>query len=240
MKVAIHQPHYFPWMGYLDKMAKADKYIVLDEVQLEDRSPMVRNKFLQNNGEEHILGLSIRKKGYREKMTKEIELSDAKDVLAKHSRFIQMNYGKTKGYDEVWPEIEHIFSKDYKYLIELDMDTVYAMRKLFAINTEMILQSDLDYDRSMKKSNLMLALSEAVNADVYLSGRGAKEYMNDEDFIKKSIKVEYQVFSYPVYKQMHSEQFVGNLSALDILMQLGIEDARKVFWDNINDKENEQ
>ena len=148
MKVAIHQPHYFPWMGYLDKMAKADKYIVLDEVQLEDRSPMVRNKFLQNNGEEHILGLSIRKKGYREKMTKEIELSDVKDVLAKHSRFIQMNYGKTKGYDEVWPEIEHIFSKDYKYLIELDMDTVYAMRKLFAINTEMILQSDLDYDRS--------------------------------------------------------------------------------------------
>lgn len=84
-------------------------------------------------------------------MTKEIELSDVKDVLAKHSRFIQMNYGKTKGYDEVWPEIEHIFSKDYKYLIELDMDTVYAMRKLFAINTEMILQSDLDYDRSMKK-----------------------------------------------------------------------------------------
>ena len=91
MKVAIHQPHYFPWMGYLDKMAKADKYIVLDEVQLEDRSPMVRNKFLQNNGEEHILGLSIRKKGYREKMTKEIELSDVKDVLAKQKDM--MRYG---------------------------------------------------------------------------------------------------------------------------------------------------
>ena len=233
MKVAIHQPHYFPWPGYLDKMAKADKFIILDEVQLTDRSPMLRNKFLQLNGEEHMLGLSVKKKGYREKMTKEIELADIEEVQEKHKRFIQMNYGKTRGYSEVWPEIQDIFEKKYQYLIDIEMDTIMAMRKLFSIETELIYQSNLDYDRTMKKSDLMLTLSEAVGADIYLSGQGAKKYMVEEEFREKGIEVEYQEFTYPVYKQKNMNEFVANLSAIDMLMQLGIEDARKLFWNNI-------
>lgn len=48
--VAMHQPHYFPWLGYLDKMAKADEFVVLDEVQFTDGSPMSRNKLLLFDG----------------------------------------------------------------------------------------------------------------------------------------------------------------------------------------------
>jgi hypothetical protein len=32
MLVAIHQPHYVPWLGYLDRMVKADVFIILDHV----------------------------------------------------------------------------------------------------------------------------------------------------------------------------------------------------------------
>ena len=53
--VAMHQPHYFPWLGYLDKMAKADEFVVLDEVQFTDGSPMSRNRFLQVDGEAKLL-----------------------------------------------------------------------------------------------------------------------------------------------------------------------------------------
>src|SRR5205085_4263182 len=38
MLVAIHQPHYVPWLGYLDRMARADVFIVLDHVQFERRN----------------------------------------------------------------------------------------------------------------------------------------------------------------------------------------------------------
>ena len=36
MKIAIHQPQYLPWLGYLDKMDSADVFIVLDTAQLVD------------------------------------------------------------------------------------------------------------------------------------------------------------------------------------------------------------
>lgn len=238
MKVGIHQPHYFPWLGYLDKMAKSDIFVVLDEVQLTDRSPMLRNKFLQAGGQEHMLGLSVQKKGYREKMTKEIELANTREVLEKHRRFIQMNYCKTQGYQEVWPEICHIFEKDYRYLIEIQMDTIEALRKLLRIETRLVYQSEIDYDKESKNSGLMLSLCEKLGATVYLSGQGAKKYMIDEDFVNRGIMVEYQQFSLPRYVQKNAEGFVANLSALDFVMQLGVEKARKVFWDNVSGMNN--
>lgn len=233
MKVAIHQPHYFPWLGYMDKMAKVEKFIVLDEVQLTDRSPMVRNKFLTFNGEEATLSLSIQKKGYREKKTRDIELFNIEEIQKKHWRFFECNYKKANYFEEIMERIAPIFERPYHNLLDIEMDTINLIKELLDIKTELIYQSDLLYDKESKKSNLMKTLCSSVGADIYLSGNGARKYMDVESFKEDGIGVVYQNFEYPVYQQFHQEIFVPNLSSVDMLFHLGIDGSKEVFWNNV-------
>lgn len=234
MKAAIHQPHYFPWLGYMDKMAKAEKFIVLDEVQLTDRSPMVRNKFLTYNGDEEILSLSIQKKGYREKKTRDIKLFNIEEIQKRHRRFLECNYKKARYFDEIMEHMEKIFKRSYHNLIEIEMDTVNLLKELLDIKTELIFQSDLQYDKECKKSDLMKSLCTSIRADIYLSGNGARKYMDVESFKDNGIRVVFQNFEYPVYQQFELKKFVPNLSVADMLFHLGIDGSKEIFWKNVN------
>lgn len=235
MKVAIHQPHYFPWMGYFDKMAKVDKFIIMDDVQLEDSSVMVRNKFLENTGVEKLLSLNVDKKGYLEKKCREINLKDWQKVRKKHSKFLYYNYKNAPYFNEIWEKISCIFEKNYELLIELQMDIIMIFIELLNIKTEIVFQSSLKYDIETKKNDLVLELCQKIEADIYLSGNGAKKYMDDSTFLKNNIKVIYQKFTYPKYKQFSSLEFIPNLSILDMFFNLGIIESNKVFWKNVEE-----
>ena len=50
MLVSIHQPHYLPWLRYLDKIARSDLFILLDDVQYEKNGFQNRNKIKTAQG----------------------------------------------------------------------------------------------------------------------------------------------------------------------------------------------
>src|SRR4051812_7957475 len=54
MIVAIHQPNFFPWLGFFDKIARADVFVLLDDVQFPKKGGTWINRVqLVNNG--HVL-----------------------------------------------------------------------------------------------------------------------------------------------------------------------------------------
>ena len=234
MKVAIHQPHYFPWLGYLNKMARTDTFILMDEVQITDSSNMYRNQLLTSGGIPKYLTIPFHKADYKHKAYKELMINSQVYWQKDHANFIRENYRKFQYFEEIWEILSPLLFKEYFSLSEVVIDSVYLLKKTFEIPTRIVLQSELDYPRDSKKNQLVLDLCLAVGADHYLSGNGAKKYMEIEPFTEKEIKVTFQDYVASEYKQNNGQMpFVPGLSALDQLLNLGIENSKNIFQEKL-------
>lgn len=236
--LAAHQPHYFPWIGYLDKMAKADVFIISDKSQLSLKSPMRRNKILRADGKEAMLTLSIADiKSHERKTCDDLLLADYDQNRASHQGVIRTNYRHAPFYAEIMPYIEEYFAKSRVRYVDAALESILLLRHLYGIETPITLQSDLRYDPSLRNNDLIIDFCAQMGADRYLSGVGAQSYMDMGRYRDNGIRVAYQIFEYPSYPQFGLDLFVPNLSALDMLFQLGIEGARKRFRENMRFEE---
>lgn len=229
MKVAIHQPHYFPWEGYLNKIKRVDKFILMDEVQLTDSSPMYRHSLLTVKGEPKYITISFEKKDYKHKYYKDIHINKSIDWQTNHLNFFKENYAKSPFYREVIDAISPIFSTSYDYLCDVTIDTIMLLTRLFDIKTEIVKMSELDYPKESKKNQLVLDLCLAAGADYYLSGRGARKYMELEPFTEAGVDVEFQEFVQQPYPQHSTSEFVGGLTILDMMFSVGINETKNRF-----------
>lgn len=234
MRAAIHQPHYFPWIGYFDKMAKVNTFVLLDEVQLEKGSQMVRNRVLSSNGEIKYITISgdtkdfINQK-YRDLKTKEIELWTARQLNA-----LKNYYRTSRCHAEIFPILENFFNDNYETICQWTCASIRLICSLLELKTPLLYQSEIDYDRINKKSDLVYALCNAIGAETYFSGRGGSmHYLNREKFAKQGVQVVFQDFQHPIYPQCNCTEFVGGLSILDAFFNCGIEETRRMFWHNV-------
>lgn len=243
MRAAIHQPHYFPWLGYFDKIAKVDLFVFMDEVQLEDRSYMLRNRFLKKDGELTYLSVTAAKKGYREKKYNEIETMDNARWQGKHLSYLRDLYSRSPYRDEILERLEPVFTKDYTFLFDVTKDSILLCMKLLDIQTKTVDQSALNWRRNLggaqeqnaRRSGDVLAICQAAGATEYMTGTGASLGFLDMDaFRDAGIPVAVQSYQCPQYPQMFSKEFVPGISVLDMLFNCGVEESRRIFWENVN------
>ena len=235
MVVAIHQPHYFPWLGYLAKMASVDRFILMDTVQLEKCSYMIRNRIIDSYGNIKYLTISADKHGFLDKEYREIRIKEFDIYTKKQENLILDAYKKCRYFDEVWNSISPLFKEAHELLCDVTIHSIQILRDILEISTPLVMQSDLKVDGNLKKEKLVLGLCKAAGADVYFSGRGASmQYLDVDECERAGVHVVFQDFKHPVYEQIGSHPFTAGLSTLDMLFNNGIEKSKELFWDSVN------
>jgi len=227
MILSIHQPSYFPWSGLLDKIAKSDVYMIMDEIQLSDGAYQHRNLFLTADGKVKYLTIPFNKRDYLHRPLKDLEITDSQWRI-KHLNFIRNTYRKHPYANEILPRVESFYSHEYPLLINAVLASMVLAFEMFDITTKVIYQSAMEYDRDLKRGDLVVALVKAAGADCYLSGTGAQAYL-DESAFTGNLSLQYNTFSHPAYPQKGVTLFLPGLACLDMLFNLGITESRTLL-----------
>ncbi len=226
----IHQPDFLPYLGFFHRLLYADVFVILDHVQFTRGGSdcwIHRDKIKTANG---IKWLTLPvKKCEMQTPINEVVLSNTTDWKTNNLNKIREAYRKTPFYREIFPYIENIYSCSCSKLVDFNMVSVKMLCELFDIKTDMIFSRSLH--PAGKKTEMLVDIVKKVNAARYLSGIGAKDYLDYTLFDDAGIEILWQEFRHPVYQQAHGE-FIPYLSSIDLLFNCGIEKSRKILRDS--------
>lgn len=217
--LAAHQPNYLPWLGYFDKMRRADVFVLLDAVQYpRGQSVANRNRIRTAQGELMLtVPVSVPKGREGKARYDEVSFADEK-WKRKHLRSIEQAYAQAPYCERLFPELAALVQPARSFC-DLNVELIRWHAERLRIATRLVRMSELD-GVTGRKSELVAALCRLLEADVYLSGAGASAYNDPELLAANGVELRYQEFEHPVYPQV-GEGFVPNLAALDAVFNCG-------------------
>jgi len=228
MIVGIHQPNYLPWLGYMHKIYHSDIFIFFDNTQVPRGSFFNRVNILAG-GKAYLLTVPIKSSGDLNLMIKDCQINNNIKWKKKHWSTIKYSYQKAAYFEKYADKFKELIFKDYENLAEFNIDLIKLLTDCFGIkDKKFIVGSSLNVKGT--KNQLLINMLKKVGATTYLSGTGAKEYMVIKDYEDNGIKVVFQKFTHPIYKQTVLN-FVPNLSSLDLLFNHG-PNALKILLEN--------
>ena len=213
LTVTIHQPDFLPWLGFFDRWQKSDLFIILDDVQFIRRGWQHRDKIKTVHGIKWLTA-SVNKKGNYLSELRYIQLNNRLNWKKQHIDLIQHTYGQSKNFHNIFSSLEQIYHKKHTLLIDFNMDLLKFCAHELSIKTPTLMSSEQNI-KSVGTRRL-IDLIKTVKGDIYLTGLGSKNYLEEDIFQKEKIQIRWQQFDHPIYNQMYGS-FEKNLSIIDYL-----------------------
>lgn len=219
MICAIHQPNFFPWLGYFDKIRRAGVFIFLDDVQYTKHSWTNRVRLHTGNGEGWST-IPLPQSGLLQTSIKDVPLP-AGDWRKKLKNRLQMSYGKAPFFPQYRDIVFHLVDYDTAYLADFNIHAVTTIAGWFELaqSTRFLRSSAMGITES--STERLISLTKAAGCDSYLTGGGAAGYQDDALMVQAGVEVLYQNFQHPVYLQKKEAPFIPGLSVLDYLFFCG-------------------
>ena len=223
MIVAAHQPHYLPWLGYLDKLAKADVFVVMDDLQYEAQNFQNRQRIKLDTG---AAWLTVPvQRGTQGDRIGDKRIDNGGNPKQHWQRrtwlTLQTHYRRAPGWARFAEELRAIYARPWQSLLELDLAMLDFARTALQIKTPILRSSS--FTLRAGKTERLIDLCKQLGARAYLSGSGGSaEYLDAEQMGRAGIGVIWQSFAHPAYPQRYPERgFVSHLGFLDLLLNCG-------------------
>ena len=218
MRVSIHQPEFFPWAGFFNKLAASDRFVLFDNVSFKKNYFDNRCR-IRINDAMHWLTVPVRTSGRLGQSIKDVEIDNDHPWGAKMWRTVAQSYARAPYLAEHASFLEDAFeNRCWAHLSDLNVHIIRYVAAYLDLKAELVMGSSLDAEGS--GSDIVLDTCKRAGASEYLSGRHGEEYLDRQAFSEAGIKLTFQDYSQPAYPQVQGA-YLGPLSVLDALLNIG-------------------
>ncbi|HEX6155556.1 MAG TPA: WbqC family protein [Burkholderiales bacterium] len=227
MIIAIHQPHFLPWLGYLHRMAQVDAFVLLDHVQFERRNYQNRTQ-IRMNDEARWLTVPVIQLSQKERIVdKQVDnrLEGSKRWSSVHFTTLRHAYGASAFFGAYAAQFKQLFETRFERLVDLNQAGLDLLREAYGIRTPLLRSSELAVEGA--RGDLILNICRALGADTLLVGfGGSRGYLDADAFRRAGVGIAYHQFTHPEHPQCAAKAadaapFLRGLSAVDMLFNCG-------------------
>lgn len=187
MKLGIMQPYFFPYIGYWQLLSAVDKYVIYDDVNFIKGGWINRNRIL--NGEE-IQYFNVQLRGASSfKHINQIEVEKNHIIQEKKKKTIWNAYHKSPYFKDVYPIISEIVSSEETNLAHYLEYSIEKICLYLNIYTELLVSSKLNVDNTLKWEEMVIAICNKTNSDIYYNAVGGKNLYDYKKFKEHGIKL---------------------------------------------------
>lgn len=208
-------------------MARADRFVLLDDAQFSKGSYTNRVRILGSAGARWLtqpvsapLGTPIN----------EVALA-VPDWTDRHLDTLRGAYRLASAFASVMPDVEAIYQAlPPGQLAEVNRSLILALAERLGIGTSIRRASDIGVESRSGDDRLVAIVRALAPGGAYLSGRGGERYQDPAKFARAGLALIANDFVHPIYAQ-GCRDFVSGLSVLDAVFHLGWEGAAALIAD---------
>ncbi len=216
--LAAHQPNYLPWLGVLDRAARADVFVLADDVQYSTHGYTNRNRIRTADGWQWLT-VPVMTRGRAGQRVRDVVVEEGRRWPRKHMESLRWNYGRAPHFEEHEGALEEIYGRSHRRLLDWNLDLFRWLMDRLDIGTEVRLSSQLG---SRAEGTRRIAdMAAACACDVYLAGDGgSRSYLDEAVMREAGVEVRHACFEHPRYPQCFPG-FEPGMCGLDLLFNCG-------------------
>lgn len=208
---------FFPWVGLFEQIKLADIYVHYDDVQMPLGRSFVSRVQIKTPKGSQWLSASI-DRGRSGSLISETFLVNDREWRNRHLNLLKQNYRESDRYATMRGLAERIYAYGESSLARFNQYSIECLANWLGLDTEFSISSELGVRGSGTRR--LIDICKHYGASEYITGHGARNYLNHEAFEANGIAVSYMDYELRQYPQLHGA-FTPYVTILDPIANLG-------------------
>ena len=232
MKVAIMQPYFAPYLGYISLIKHTDQFILFDSVQFIRHGWIERNRVLKQTGDWLYIQVPL-VKSPRETIIKDLLINNDLDWKLKIQAQLQTYKKIAPNYNKIITLMTKIFAQEYTSIVKLNQVFLEVICEYlgFPKKLQIFSENNFKIDTPHSADEWALNICKVLGDNItYINPIGGLEFFDRIKYEENNINLFFQKMNILPYDQKR-EAFESGLSIIDVLMFNSIDEIN-VMLDN--------